>query len=135
MAEGKEDFDVNEVFEKLLFAEDKAQESAYADGYQSGRNKLLKGYHLGYHRATIVAAQLGYYCGVLEQYLQSNNTTNEKIISLAKEILTNIYSFPKHNDDTIDILKTLDDIKYKYFKFCSLAKLKRVHPEINFLDY
>ncbi|KAF7378919.1 hypothetical protein HZH66_015153 [Vespula vulgaris] len=131
MSEGKEDFDVNQVFENLLFAEEQAQKSGYTDGYESGQNKLLKGYHLGYHRASLVAAQLGYYCGVIEQYLHSNKSANEKVISLANEILENIHHFPKHNDNTTDILKTLENIKFKYVKFCSLAKL---NPVIDFLN-
>lgn len=135
MSEKKEDFDVNQVFENLLFAEEQAQKSGYTDGYESGQNRLLKGYHLGYHRASLVAAQLGYYCGVIEQYLHSNKSTNEKVISLAKEILDNIHHFPKHNDDTTDILKTLENIKFKYVKFCSLAKLNPIYPETNKLEF
>lgn len=128
MSKGKEDFDVNNVFESLLFAEEQAQVSGYVDGYKSGKGRLLKGYHLGYHRASLVASQLGYYYGVLEQYLHCNKTSSDKVTSLAIEILDNIHNFPKHNDDTVDIFKTLEDIKFKYVRFCSLAKLNPAYP-------
>lgn len=135
MSKGKEDFDVNNVFESLLFAEEQAQKSGYVDGYENGRNRLLRGYHLGYHRASLIAAQLGYYYGVLEQYLHSNKASSEKVTSLAKEILDSIHNFPRHNDNNIDILKTLEDIKFKYIKFCSLAKLNPTYPEASKFDF
>lgn len=132
----EEDLDINKAFEDLLFAEEIAQKSAYKEGYESGKKELLKGYHLGYHRASIIAAQLGYYSGVLEQYLQNNDNTCKKAVTIAKTLLEDICNtFPGHQDDNLDILKAVEDIKFKYAKFCSLAKINPLYPEADKLEF
>nr|XP_012222231.1 PREDICTED: protein ORAOV1 homolog [Linepithema humile] len=136
MSQEEKDLDVNKAFEDLLFAEEIAQESSYEKGYKSGKEQLLKGYHLGYHRASIIAAQLGYYSGVLEHYLQNNDTNCEKAVVIAKKLLEDIRStFPDHQDDNLDILKAVDNIKLKYAKFCSLAKISPLYPEAEKLEF
>ncbi|KAL0113686.1 hypothetical protein PUN28_012666 [Cardiocondyla obscurior] len=136
MSQEEKDLDVNKAFEDLLFAEEIAQKSGYEKGYESGKEQLLKGYHLGYHRASIIAAQLGYYSGVLEHYLQSNDVKCEKTMGLAKKLLEDICStLPNHQDDNLDILKAVEDIKFKYAKFCSLAKINPLYPETDKLEF
>ncbi|XP_011871220.1 PREDICTED: uncharacterized protein LOC105563872 [Vollenhovia emeryi] len=133
--EGK-DVDVNKAFEDLLFAEEIAQKSAYEEGYKSGKEQLLKGYHLGYHRASTIAAQLGYYSGVLEHYLQSDDAKCEKALAIAWKLLQDIRgTLPEHQDDSLDILKAVEDIKFKYAKFCSLAKISPLYPETDKLEF
>lgn len=132
----QEEKDVNKAFEDLLFAEEIAQKSGYEKGYESGKEQLLKGYHLGYHRASIIAAQLGYYSGVLEHYLQNNDAKGEKAIAIARKLLEDIRStLPDHQDDNLDILKAVEDIKFKYAKFCSLAKISPLYPETDRLEF
>lgn len=137
--EREKDLDVNKVFEDLLFSEEIAQKSAYEEGYNIGKEQLLKGYHLGYHRASVIGAQLGYYSGVLEHYLQINvntDTNSEKITELAKQLLQDIRgTFPDRQDDHLDILKAVEDIKFKYARFCSLAKLNSSYPETEKLEF
>ncbi|KAL6262550.1 hypothetical protein P5V15_005343 [Pogonomyrmex californicus] len=136
MSQEEKDLDVNKAFEDLLFAEEIAQKSAYEKGYESGKEQLLKGYHLGYHRASIIAAQLGYYSGVLEHYLQNNDAKCEKATAVAKKLLEDIRStLPDHQDDNLDILKAVEDIKFKYAKFCSLAKISPLYPEADKLEF
>lgn len=136
MSQEEKDLDVNKAFEDLLFAEEIAQKSSYEKGYKSGKEQLLKGYHLGYHRASIIAAQLGYYSGVLEHYLQNNDANCEKAVVIAKKLLEDIHStFPDHQDDDLDILKAVDNIKLKYAKFCSLVKISPLYPEAEKLEF
>lgn len=138
MSQKEKDLDINKAFEDLLFAEEIAQKSGYEKGYESGKDQLLKGYHLGYHRASIIAAQLGYYSGVLEHYLQNNDTNDdcEKTITIAKKLLKDIRNtFPDHQDDNLDILKAIEDVKCKYAKFCSLAKINSLYPEADKLEF
>ncbi|XP_011704483.1 PREDICTED: uncharacterized protein LOC105459857 [Wasmannia auropunctata] len=136
MSQDEKDLDVNRAFEDLLFAEEIAAEDGYEKGYKSGREGLLKGYHLGYHRASVIAAQLGYYSGVLEHYLQSNDAKCEKAVTIAKKLLTDIRStLPDHQDDNLDILQAMEDIKFKYAKFCSLAKISPLYPETDRLEF
>ncbi|XP_076241753.1 uncharacterized protein LOC143183868 [Calliopsis andreniformis] len=131
----KEDVDVNKEFESLLFAEESAQSLGYKEGYEIGKKQLRNGFHLGYHRASLLGAQLGYYCGIVEQYIHTNKSDSEKGVTIAKELLQDIYNFPRHNDETIDILKNMDDIKFKYAKFCSLTKTCPLYPEADKLDF
>lgn len=135
MFQEEKDLDINKAFEDLLFAEEIAQKSSYEKGYKSGKEQLLKGYHLGYHRVGVIAAQLGYYSGVLEHYLQNNETDCEKTIIIAKKLLKDIHTFPDHQDDKLDILKAVEDIKCKYAKFCSLAKINSLYPEADKLEF
>lgn len=131
----KEDVDVNKEFENLLFAEENAQNLGYEEGYETGKKQLVNGFHLGYHRASLLGAQLGYYSGILEQYLHANKPHSEKGVTVAKELLQDIYSFPRHNNETVDIQKSMDDIKFKYAKFCSLTKMSALYPEADKLDF
>ncbi|KYN08382.1 PREDICTED: uncharacterized protein LOC108774825 [Cyphomyrmex costatus] len=136
MSQEKKDLDVNKVFEDLLFVEEIAQKSGYEEGFESGKEQLLKGYHLGYHRASIIAAQLGYYSGVLEHYLQNNDAKCEKAMMIAKKLLEDIRgTLPNHQDDNLNILQAVEDIKFKYAKFCSLAKISPLYPETDKLEF
>jgi len=139
MSQEEKSLDINKVFEDLLFAEEIVQKSAYEKGYESGKEQLLKGYHLGYHRACIIGAELGYYNGVLEQYLQNNGDTDtncKKTTLLAKQLLQDIRStFPDHQDDNLDIQTAVHNIKLKYKKFCSLTKINPSYPETDKLEF
>jgi len=139
MSQEEKNLDVNKVFEDLLFAEELVQKSAYEKGYESGKEQLLEGYHLGYHKACVIGAELGYYNGVLEQYLQNNRDTDancKKTTILAKQLLQDIHStFPDHQDDNLDIQTAVDNIKSKYKKFCSLTKINPLYPETNKLEF
>ncbi|XP_074093585.1 uncharacterized protein LOC141523912 [Cotesia typhae] len=126
--------DVNEVFENLLLAEDIAEKSGFYEGVEAGKNQLLKGYHLGYHRASVLAAQLGYYSGVIEYCLHEKNFS-AKVLGQAKKLKDEIRKFPKDNDETFDIEQGLENIKVKFTKLCSLAKINSAYPEAEKLDF
>ncbi|XP_015523773.2 uncharacterized protein LOC107227210 [Neodiprion lecontei] len=134
MSAGNEDVDINEAFDDILFGEEIGEKTGFAEGYKDGRTQLSEPYHLGYHRASQVAAQLGFYSGVLEYNLKAN-LFPEKVIDLANKLQGDIENFPKHNSDSIDILKLLEDIKLKYSRICSLAKIKFTYPEQEKLDF
>lgn len=130
-----DDVDINQQFEDLLLAEENAQCVGYDEGYEVGKGQLVNGFHLGYHRASLLGAQLGYYCGILEQYLSENKRSTEKGVCMATELLQEISSFPKFNDETVDVYKAIDNIKFKYAKFCSITKVYLLYPEANKLDF
>lgn len=131
----KEDIDINKKFEDLLFVEENAQSVGYEEGFEVGKKQLENGFHVGYHRGSLIGAQLGYYSGILEQYLTTNRCNSEKAVSIAKTLLQDIYNFPKFNDETVDILKIVDNIKFKYAKFCALTKISSSYPEVDKLDF
>ncbi|KAK0168239.1 hypothetical protein PV327_002063 [Microctonus hyperodae] len=127
--------DINTAFENLLFAEEKALKSGFEEGYSVGENQSLKGYHLGYHRAGILAAQLGCYSGVIDYCLNNKNDFSSKIVEQAKKLQCLIENYPKINDETVDILHLFDDIKLKFTKLCSIAKINSPYPETKKLDF
>ena len=126
--------DINDAFEKILFCEEIAEEVGYTEGYAAGKNKIINGYHLGYHRASLLAARLGYYYGIVE-YCLNKKLFSDKVILQAKKLHSDLVNFPRNNDLNIDILKTVDDIKFKYIKLCSLAKIDSSYPESEELDF
>ncbi|XP_076651031.1 uncharacterized protein LOC143358060 [Halictus rubicundus] len=129
------DVDINKEFENLLFAEENAQNVGYEEGYETGKQQLIKGFHLGYHRASLIGAQLGYYCGVLEQYLNTDNPKSQKATFIAKQLLQDISDFPRFNSETVDFFERVDNIKFKYAKFCALAKTSSSYPETDKLEF
>ncbi|XP_043277444.1 protein LTO1 homolog isoform X2 [Venturia canescens] len=126
--------DINEAFERLLLAEEIAEEVGYNEGYEAGTKQIIKGYHLGYHRSSLLAARLGYYYGIL-QYCLNNNELSQKVKRQATNLQKDLENFPCDNDDSIDILTKVEDIKFKYKQLCSLAKIDSTYPEDDKLDY
>lgn len=125
--------DINRVFENLLLAENLAEEAAYEEGYAAGKNQMLEGYHLGYHRASSLAAQLGYYYGVLI-YIQQTSKV-QKILEQSSKLSQDIQKFPTDNDDATDIFDKFESIKLNFKKICSQAKIDSTYPEANKLDF
>ena len=128
-----EEIDVNTAFDNLLLAEDIAEKTGFEEGYKVGKNKLLEGYHLGYHRASVIAAQLGYYSGILGKS-QSQNFS-QKIALQKEKLVEDISNFPTSNDSSVEILKCFDDIKLNFHKFCSMTKMNFMYSEADKLDF
>ncbi|XP_008209164.1 protein LTO1 homolog [Nasonia vitripennis] len=133
MTDEKVETDVNEAFENLLLAEDLAEQAAYEEGFAVGKNQMLEGYHLGYHRASSLAAQLGYYFGVLMFIQQSSNV--DRVLEQTKKLIADIQKFPADNDDAVDIFEKFDSIKLNFKKICSLAKIDATYPDANKLEF
>lgn len=127
------DADFNEVIDNILLAENVAEEEAYKEGYAAGKNELVEGFHYGYHRASSLAAQLGYYFGVL-MYIQKSFDI-PKILDLSNKLMKEIQEFPVDNDSLVDIFEKFEKIKLNFKKICSLAKIDAAYPEANKLDF
>jgi hypothetical protein len=133
MSDDSKDIDVNEAFENLLLAEDLAGQESYEEGFTSGKNQMVEGYHLGYHRASALAAQLGYYYGVLIHIQQTFDT--HKVADQLETLIENIQKFPVDNDDAVDIFDKFESIKFNFKKICSLVKIDFTYPESNKLEF
>lgn len=134
MSEKGEITDFNEVVDNILLAENVAEEEAYKEGYAAGKNQMVEGFHFGYHRASSLAAQLGYYFGVL-MYIQKTFDV-PKILDLSSKLMNEIKEFPvDNNDSSIDIFEKFENIKLSFKKICSLAKIDGAYPEANKLDF
>lgn len=133
MSEKSNDVDVNQAFENLLLAEDLAEQAAYEEGFETGKNQLVDGYHLGYHRASSLAAQLGYYFGVL--ICIQHTCQVPKILEQLKVLIKDVQEFPVENNDAVDIFDSFENIKLNFKKICSLAKIDASYPEANKLEF
>lgn len=126
---------INDVFDDLLFAEEIAQKKGYEEGYLVGKKELFEGYHLGYHKASAVSSQLGFFNGILEGYLLTHHeNVSSKIKILAEQIIQDIKQFPQENS-IANRNENFQDIKSKYLMFCSLSKIHVVHAQTNKLDF
>ncbi|XP_058799406.1 uncharacterized protein LOC131668929 [Phymastichus coffea] len=133
MSDRSSDVDINEAFENLLLAENLSEQAAYEEGFQTGKNQLVDGYHLGYHRASSLAALLGYYFGVL--ICIQHFCKVPKILEKSRALMQKIQIFPLDNNNTVDIFDDFDNIKLNFKKICSLAKIEISSPESNKLDF
>lgn len=127
--------DINEVFEDLLFAEERFIEEAYKEGLLQGKVKdNVEGFHLGYHRGAEIGAEIGFYHSVTNYYLD-----NDSVSDKAKVVLTSlkklIEDFPKNNVDDVDIVELLAKIQLLYKKACALLKITLSYPERDNLSF
>lgn len=125
------DEDINEVFDSIALSEDNIASSGFDEGLKKGQTiGELEGYHLGYHRGAELGCEIGFYKGFLkavnssadEESLSRHKSTIEKLSSL-------IESFPKTNDDQLDIVSLRDTIRSTYKKLCSGLKIEPGMPD------
>ncbi|KAJ8681937.1 hypothetical protein QAD02_017729 [Eretmocerus hayati] len=133
MTKDLQEIDINEAFDNLLLAEDLAERAGYKEGFEAGKNQMIEGYHLGYHRATLIGSQLGYYFGVLT-YLQQTSRA-PKVLELSKQLIKDVEQFPVHNDESLDIFEKFDSITISFRKLCSVAKIDAKYSDGNRLEF
>lgn len=126
--------DINDIFDEILLTEENLTETSYRVGFAEGTLAgNPEGYHLGYHRGAELGAELGYYSGVISIYLKKSNS--DKITKILLAIDEAIESFPKTNDENVDIFMLIDKIRGQYRKVCSLLKINGKYPEADSLNF
>lgn len=126
--------EINEVFDDILFGEELAEKSGFNEGFNAGKCQSIKGYHLGYHRASELSAKLGFYT-IIIQHCLDKNIYSSKINQQAIKLNNEINNFPQHNDESIDIIQLSENIKFKFIRLCSLAKIDSSYPESDKLNF
>lgn len=130
-----EELDINQAFDDIFLCEERIIQTAYEEAFQKGKEEgNPEGYHLGYHRGAEIGAELGYYLGVIETYLIKDDLKEKVRVSLEKTKKL-IESFPKTNDENVDILGKLDEIRAIYKKTCSLLKIDGKFPEADKMNF
>ncbi|XP_044005398.1 uncharacterized protein LOC122850302 [Aphidius gifuensis] len=125
-----DDDDINDIFDNLLFGEELANKSGFEEGFNAGKCQSISGYHLGYHRASELSARLGFYSIVIKNCLD-NSDNSSKINNQAIILDDLINKFPRDNTETIDIIKIFENIKLKFNRLCSLAKINISYSEFD----
>lgn len=127
--------DINDIFDDIALSEEKISELGYQKGYRDGELAgNTDGYHLGYHRGAELGSELGYYYGVLSKY-SKKKSNSERINKAIDTCLSLIDTFPRTNDETIDILALADTIRAHYRKSCALLKINGKYPEADQLTF
>ncbi|XP_044757291.1 protein LTO1 homolog [Coccinella septempunctata] len=120
--------DINDIFEDILFAEEKIVEKSFEEGFEVGtKQENTEAYHLGYHRGAEIGAELGYYSSFLTFFLKSSKDKGIDLPDKVQKTLTIlqdlIEKFPHDNDDNTDLKESLNNIRVKFKLFCSLVKI------------
>lgn len=135
--EAAADGDINDIFDKIAFCEDRKNAEGYgkgiADGTLAGNTD---GYHLGYHRGAELGAELGYYYGTLQAYAHSErNKIPDRQQKSIESVLKLIENFPRTNDDQVDIFHLADNIRAQYRKACTILKISGKYPDSDQLSF
>lgn len=134
-ADSKETRDINDIFDDIVFSEEKNNEEGYRQGLLDAQAiGNTDGYHLGYHRGAELGAEIGYYYSVLQ--IHSNSATNsERAQKSIETVLKLIEDFPRTNDEHTDILALADTIRAQYRKTCASLKINGKFPEADQLSF
>lgn len=123
--------DINEVFDDLLFAEERLIEEGYKEGFnQSLSQDNTEAYHLGYHRGAEIGAEIGYYKGIVDIYLGRYKSADaarssahaKKIVENLETLNESLGNFPRSNSENVDILGRFNHIRAHFRKICALLK-------------
>lgn len=131
--------DINDVFDDILFAEERVIDESYSEGFKLGVNQgNPEGYHLGYHRGAEFGAEIGYYIGIIEGFRnihKNSSSGSDKISTLLEQLEQLLNNFPRTNAEDVDILELADNIRSKFKKFCAVAKINAAYPESDSLSF
>ncbi|XP_066152358.1 protein LTO1 homolog [Euwallacea fornicatus] len=119
--------DINEVFEDILFSEEKIIEHAYQQGYQIGTTEdSIEGYHLGYHRGAELGSELGYYEAFAQHYIEyaENLKIPSKSLKTLNVLKQGCEEFPHTNSEDIDLLEAIEKLRVLYKKIAAQLKIK-----------
>lgn len=116
--------DINDVFDDLLFVEERLIETGYKEGFnESSSLENTEAYHLGYHRGAEFGAEIGYYKGIVEYFLHSDGVVQDKKVLEKLEALNqSLENFPKTNVENVDIFGVFSKIRAQFKKICALLK-------------
>ncbi|KAL1512524.1 hypothetical protein ABEB36_002105 [Hypothenemus hampei] len=122
-----EQSDINDVFEDILFSEDKIVEQGYREGFQIGVTQdNIEGYHLGYHRGAEIGSEVGYYQEFAEFHLSNCEKSKipVKIVKSLEFLQEDCKQFPKTNVEEVDIFDSIEKIRGRYKKIAAQLKIK-----------
>lgn len=121
--------DINDVFDQIALTEETLCEQGYQEGFTRGQLATNpEGYHLGYHRGAEWAAELGYYSGLLCAYRTIAGDKSEKFQNTFHEVLRQIDTFPRHNDEETDIFAVINRIRADFKRVCSGLGINGKYP-------
>lgn len=135
-AESATQSDINDVFDDIVFIEEKLTEQGYSEGFKDGQSSgNSEGYHLGYHRGSELGAELGYYYGITTFYLNHKVEKDSKVAGVLTTLKSLLEEFPQTNDEDCDIFELANAIRAQFRKACSLLKINGKYPDTDELNF
>lgn len=133
--ENQTETDINDVFDDIVFIEEKLTEKGYTEGFKDGQaSGNSEGFHLGYHRGSELGAELGYYYGITTSYLLRVEE-DSKVAGILVNLKQSLEEFPQTNDENCDVFELANAIRAQFRKACSLLKINGKYPEADDLNF
>ncbi|KAK9874677.1 hypothetical protein WA026_005497 [Henosepilachna vigintioctopunctata] len=128
MVDKKFDKDINDIFDDILFSEEKISQQGFEEGYRVGATQEnTEAYHLGYHRGAEIGAELGFYYSFINHYIETHQSEraqiSDKLSKTISSLKDSIEKFPHNNDENTDLKDSLSNIRVKFKLVCSLLKV------------
>lgn len=133
MSNKNKEVDVNDAFESVFLAENLAEKKSYEEGLAIGKKQWFDAFHLGYHKGSQIASELGYIYGVA--IFCQKNLKSDKVSDICTKLIEEIGDFPKENIETRDIVGELEKIRSRFKRLCSLAKIDYPNLETGKLEF
>lgn len=128
--------DINDVFDDIVFTEEKLTEQGYSEGFKDGQSAgNSEGFHLGYHRGSELGAELGYYYGITSFYLNKKGEISSKVAGILENLKVALEEFPQTNDENCDIFELANGIRAQFRKACTFLKISGKYPEADDLNF
>uniref|UniRef100_A0A336MDQ9 CSON015562 protein n=1 Tax=Culicoides sonorensis TaxID=179676 RepID=A0A336MDQ9_CULSO len=129
------ELDVNEALEQIFMSEENILEENYQKGFEIGKSQgNTEAYHLGYHRASEIGAELGYYFAIIKTH-QLPHTSSDRLKRLITDLEQKILNFPRSNDPNVDIIGSVTEIRSKFRQICAGLKISSKYPESTNLSF
>lgn len=124
MSGNKADYDINDVFESILLAEEQITKKAFDEGVSDGVGEgSVEAYHMGFHKGAKLGAELAQYYIIADEQLESHEDLNDKFVKQLKDLKDLIDAFPRTNDKEIDFDDKLDKIRALFKKITTNLKI------------
>ncbi|KAH1007662.1 hypothetical protein HUJ04_004869 [Dendroctonus ponderosae] len=118
-----QEVDINDVFDDILFSEEKVVEKGYQQGFAAGSSQdSVDGYHLGYHRGAEIGSEIGFYQAFSQHYLNENPP--EKVLKNLEGLSHGCCEFPRINCESTDIFEAIEKLRGLYKKIATQLKIK-----------
>ncbi|XP_058053491.1 protein LTO1 homolog [Anopheles bellator] len=118
--------DINDVFEDIFLTEERVIVKSYHQGLEDGRQQeaVAEAFDYGHKKGSEIGREIGFYQTIVTELAsQQVAASNERALTLVKEIEVAVEKFPRGNDPNVDLLHNLQQIRNKYRRLCALLKL------------
>lgn len=125
----EESKDINDLFDEIVFVEDRLIAVGYKEGFEKGSQEgKQEGVELGFAKGIEIGQEIGFYVGFTQGWIkhlssQTENKKSEKVIANLEKLNNLAKDFPSDNLKDVDVVEKLDTMRAKFKTICSLLKI------------